>query len=89
MSYERNEVVQTCLAPYMINLLLNVTVQINYIVHNIYSVCAVSDDLGGSKVGVELPVIAWWRVWTGLIWLGYNTVESVCECGNIGFSERR
>jgi len=45
MSSERNGVVQTCLALYMINLLLITTVPINYIVHNICSVCAVSDVL--------------------------------------------
>jgi len=59
-----------------------------------FSLCCVRcalchDDVGGSKGGVELSVIAWWRVWTGLIWLGYNAVDGVCEYGNIGFCERR
>ena len=37
---------QTCLALHMINLLLIITVPINYIMHNIIcSVCAVSDLL--------------------------------------------
>ena len=42
----RNGVVHTCLALYMINLLLIITVPINYIMHNIIcSVCAMSDLL--------------------------------------------
>ena len=44
-----------------------------------FSLCCVRSalyhgDVGGSKGGVELPVIAWWRAWTGLMWLGYNAV---------------
>jgi hypothetical protein len=47
------------------------------------------DVVGELEGGVGLLVIVWWRLWTGLMWLGYNTVAGVCECGNSGFYERR